>query len=298
METVESLKRKVGTAEDLQSVVRTMKALAAVSIRQYEQAVKALEEYGRTIELGLRAVLREGAGRAVWSRRAPRQRLGAVVFGSDQGMCGQLNDQTVTHSLESLDAMGIAREDRVFLVVGLRVAGQLEHASETIEEVLTVPGSATSIGPAVADALVTLQRWRDQQGLDHILLFHSRPLSGATFEPHTVNLLPLDLDWLERLEAQKWPTRSLPLYTMDREALFSSLVREHLFVSLYRAFAESLASENASRLASMQAAEKNVDERLRELSTQYHQQRQMSITSELLDIVAGFEALTGKGVLY
>jgi F-type H+-transporting ATPase subunit gamma len=82
---------------------------------------------------------------------------------------------------------------------------------------------------------------------------------------------------------------------MDREALFSSLVREYLFVSLYRAFAESLASENASRLASMQAAEKNIEERLRELSAQYHQQRQMSITSELLDIVSGFEALTGKG---
>lgn len=295
METVESLKRKVETAEDLQSVVKTMKALAAVSIRQYEQAVEALDEYGHTIELGLRAVLRERAEGAVFSRLAPRQRMGAVVFGSDQGMCGQLNDQTVTYSLESLTKMGVAREDRVFLVVGLRAASQLEQAGEQIEEVLSVSGSATSIGSSVAAALVTLQRWRDQQGLDHIQLFHSRPLSGAAFQPHDVSLLPLDLEWLERLRALKWPTRSLPLYTMDREALFSSLVREYLFVSLYRAFAESLASENASRLASMQAAEKNIEERLRELSAQYHQQRQMSITSELLDIVSGFEALTGEG---
>jgi F-type H+-transporting ATPase subunit gamma len=295
METVESLKRKVETAEDLQSVVKTMKALAAVSIRQYEHAVEALEEYGHTIELGLRAVLRERAEGSVYSRLAPRQRTGAVVFGSDQGMCGQLNDQTVTFSLESLSKMGVARENRVFLVVGLRAASQLEQAGEQIEQVLSVPGSATSIGSSVAAALVTLQTWRDQQGLDHIHLFHSRPLSGASFQPHAVSLLPLDLEWLEGLRALKWPTRCLPLYTMDREALFSSLVREYLFVSLYRAFAESLASENASRLASMQAAEKNIEERLRELSAQYHQQRQMSITSELLDIVSGFEALTGKG---
>jgi F-type H+-transporting ATPase subunit gamma len=81
---------------------------------------------------------------------------------------------------------------------------------------------------------------------------------------------------------------------MDWNRLFSSLIRQFLFVSLYRAFAESLASENASRLASMQGAERNIEERLIELNTQFHQQRQMSITEELLDIVAGFETLTSK----
>ena len=70
-----------------------------------------------------------------------------------------------------------------------------------------------------------------------------------------------------------------------------SLIREYLFVSVYRAFANSLASENASRLAAMQNAEKNIGERLEELDVQFHRQRQMTITEELLDIVAGFEVL-------
>jgi len=78
---------------------------------------------------------------------------------------------------------------------------------------------------------------------------------------------------------------------MDWDRLFSSLIHEYLFVSLYRAFAESLESENASRLASMQGAEKNIEEMLSGLKTHFQQQRQMSITGELLDIVAGFEAL-------
>ena len=76
--------------------------------------------------------------------------------------------------------------------------------------------------------------------------------------------------------------------------MFSSLIREYLFVSLFRAFAESLASENASRLASMQGAEKNIEEMLAELNSSFHQRRQMSITEELLDIVVGFEALQEK----
>jgi F-type H+-transporting ATPase subunit gamma len=79
---------------------------------------------------------------------------------------------------------------------------------------------------------------------------------------------------------------------MDRRQLFSALIRQYLFVALYRAFAESMASENASRLGSMLAAEKNIQGHLSRLTVDYHQGRQQSITEELLDIVAGFEILT------
>ncbi len=78
---------------------------------------------------------------------------------------------------------------------------------------------------------------------------------------------------------------------MDRNRLFSALIRQYVFVSLYRACVESMASENASRLTSMQAAEKNIEDRLEELNAQYRHERQSSITSELLDIISGFEAL-------
>jgi F-type H+-transporting ATPase subunit gamma len=81
------------------------------------------------------------------------------------------------------------------------------------------------------------------------------------------------------------------MFTMEKGELFSTLIREYLFVSLFRSMAESLASENAARLASMQGAEKNIEERLDELYTAFHQQRQMAITEELLDIVSGFLAL-------
>jgi F-type H+-transporting ATPase subunit gamma len=80
---------------------------------------------------------------------------------------------------------------------------------------------------------------------------------------------------------------------MDRERLFSALIHQYLFVSLSQALAESLASEHASRLAAMQHAERHIQERLEELRAQFRQQRQLAITTELLDIVAGFEALTG-----
>ncbi|MFZ3168120.1 MAG: F0F1 ATP synthase subunit gamma [Candidatus Methanoperedens sp.] len=127
-----------------------------------------------------------------------------------------------------------------------------------------------------------------------MVLFYNRPISGASYRPDMLYLLPLDLKWLQNLAKKEWPSRTLPTFTMDWDQLFSSLIRQYLFFSLYRAFVESLASENASRLSSMQVAEKNIEERLKELGTQFHSQRQASITMELLDIVTSFEALTGE----
>ena len=82
-------------------------------------------------------------------------------------------------------------------------------------------------------------------------LFHSEHIARSGYRPKQVQLLPLDQQWLKKLEQRDWPTRQLPMFTMDSDQLFSALVRQYLFVVLYRAFAESLASENASRLASM-----------------------------------------------
>jgi F-type H+-transporting ATPase subunit gamma len=101
MTTEESLKRKIDTCQDLQSVVKTMKALAAVSIRQYEKAVEALADYNRTVEMGLQILLRNRQEKR--SDRSPeKENLGIIIFGSDQGMCGQFNDQIVSYFLENL----------------------------------------------------------------------------------------------------------------------------------------------------------------------------------------------------
>jgi F-type H+-transporting ATPase subunit gamma len=72
-----------------------------------------------------------------------------------------------------------------------------------------------------------------------------------------------------------------------------ALIREYLFVSLFRACADSLASENASRLAAMQRADKNIDELLGTLTSDFHRLRQSGIDEELFDVISGFEALVG-----
>lgn len=72
MQTIQGLKRKIDSTEGLQSVVKTMKSMAAVNIRQYEQATRALEDYHRTVELGLQVVLRQRSGTRLTIRAAPQ----------------------------------------------------------------------------------------------------------------------------------------------------------------------------------------------------------------------------------
>jgi F-type H+-transporting ATPase subunit gamma len=290
MQTAEALKRKIQSAQDLLGVVKTMKALAAVSIRQYQRAVESLADYNRTVELGLQIVLKDSRGISVPAGQRST-RMVAIVFGTDQGLCGQFNNIVTQHAIEELDRTGVKKEDRFFIVVGVKASDILVDVGQNVFEVLATPGSTAGITAMVQDITLLLENWRFNRAIENMYLFYNEYVSGATYRPRTLKLLPVDKTWMKGLQKQKWESRTLPLFTMTWSRIFRSMIGEYLFVSVYRAFANSLASENASRLAAMQNAEKNIEERLEELDVQFHRQRQMTITEELLDIVAGFEVL-------
>jgi F-type H+-transporting ATPase subunit gamma len=104
-------------------------------------------------------------------------------------------------------------------------------------------------------------------------------------------LLPLDAAWADGLAQKPWPTPMPPEVLGDSTTTLRALIREYLFISLFRACAESLASENASRLAAMQRADKNIDDLLETLHGTFHRLRQSGIDEELFDVISGYEAL-------
>jgi F-type H+-transporting ATPase subunit gamma len=289
MESPETLLRSIENTQDLQQIVGTMKALSAVSIRQYERAAQALAEYERTVQLGLMAVLHADAPH--WHTPGPSARgsgCAAVVFGTDHGLCGRFNEAIVEHVAKHLQEHPCTAERR-WLAVGERIVPVLERQTGGDIQILTVPSSAGAITSLVQRVLMQIDAWR-QQEVSRVELFHQEPTGRAGYRPRTQRLFPLDPDNFQRNAEQPWPSRSLPQFSMNRERLLSQLVRQHYFVVLFRACAESLAAEHGSRLAAMQAAEKNVDERLEEVTGRFRRVRQERITSELLDVVSGFEA--------
>ena len=270
-------------------MVKTMKSLAAVSIRQYERAVESLEEYRAIVDTGWQVLFRSG-GHIPWKVRS--KNAVCMVMGSDQGMCGQFSEALISFALEELRSLEEGGLKISLWSFGDKIAGAFSDMGHATDEHFSVPGSLAGINARVQNVLMRIENWRSSRGLEHFYICHNLLSGGGGYEQAFYRLLPLDKEWAENYVAQKWPGRCLPLMTLRRDEMFSYLLRQHLFVSFYRAFAQSLASENAARLMAMQAAEKNIQETQEELMAIFREVRQTNITNELLDIVSGFEALS------
>jgi F-type H+-transporting ATPase subunit gamma len=291
-DTTESLRRNISSAEDLQSVVSTMKALAASSVGQYEKSVRALADYYRAVELGLSACFRTGGPAAANSLSPPSRpaTLHAIVFGSDQGLVGQFNDVVADYAIKPLASL--PGEHRLW-AVGERVRARLADAGFAPIGVFAVPNSVQAITPLVGQIQIESEAHRGKFENSALWVFHNQPRSGALYEPVGQRLLPFDRQWQQGLAAIQWPTGNLPQVIDGGTAVLRALIREYLFISLFRACAESLASENASRLAAMERADKNINELLEQLQGSFHRLRQTGIDEELFDVISGFEALVG-----
>jgi F-type H+-transporting ATPase subunit gamma len=292
-DTLASLRRQISGAGDLKSVVRSMKALAASSIGQYERSVLALTDYYRTVELGLVVCLRTRTG-AVAEQAEPASQatktISAIVFGSDQGLVGQFNDVLADFVAKTLDAL--PGEKKVW-AVGDRIRSRLADSGLPPVGLFAVPSSVNAITPHVGQILVEIESHHNKKEIGQLYLFHNRPESGAAYEPVSQHLLPLDAQWRLGLAHLPWPTGNLPEVIGSQKQTLWALIREYLFMSLFKACAESLASENASRLAAMQRAEKNIDELVENLNQTFRRMRQTSIDEELFDVISGFESLVG-----
>jgi len=289
----ETLRRKIAGAADLQSVVRTMKALAASSIGQYENAVVALQDYYRTVELGLVVCLRQTGPLDITGRLAnanPGGATGAVVFGSDQGLVGQFNDGLAEFAVQRLSRQ--SKQVKVW-AVGERMHSCLEDAGIQPVGLFSVPNSVQTISTLITQIVIGTEDYRQRGDIDQLYLFHNRPQGHhASYQPASQRLLPLDAVWQQNLQSIDWPSNQIPEVVLPSyNQTLKALIREYVFVSLYRVCAESLASEHTSRLIAMQRAEKNIKQQLEDWQQTYQRMRQNSIDAELFDLVSGFEAL-------
>jgi F-type H+-transporting ATPase subunit gamma len=183
--------------------------------------------------------------------------------------------------------------------VGERVQARLADAGLPVVGLFNVPSSVAGITPLVGEILVETEAHQRQGEFSALYLFYNRPTSGAVYTPVDQRLLPLDDAWRRSLASAPGRRTTCPRSSgatpepmrQDDNGTLRALIREYLFVSLFRACAESLASENASRLAAMQRADKNIEDLLETLNGTFHRLRQSGIDEELFDVIAGFEAL-------
>jgi len=292
MDTLQSLHRKLEGANDLKSVVRTMKAVSASNIGQYEAAVKSLTDYHHTVVLGIAAFFSSEDNTTVESKisayKNKEKNICAIVFGSDQGLVGRFNDSLADFVSKSLFNM-IGKKE--IWSVGERVQLLLSDVGFAAPKHFSVPNSVNAITPLIGQILIKMEEFDDNGARNEFYVFYNQTKDSSGYTPVMKRLLPLDEKWKQSLGDVSWTTRQIPQIIGGRKITLQTIISEYLFVSLFRASVESLAGENASRLAAMQRAENNIEELLDELGHQFHRLRQSSIDEELFDVVSGFEAL-------
>jgi F-type H+-transporting ATPase subunit gamma len=294
MDTLASLRSKSDGAKDLKAVVKAMKAMAASNIVQYETAVSALGDYYRTVALGLVAYLKAEKVNAISEIKETKSKdealACAIVFGSDQGLVGQFNDSMAGFVATYLNALTGKKE---IWAVGERVQLLLTDMGYAVAKLYAVPYDVSTITPLVGKILTNSEQSQAKENIKEFYIFHNHPKPEVGYEPVVQRFLPLDDKWKGDIQKLSWPTKLPPQVAGDGKATLLALIREYLFTSLFKACAESLACENASRLEAMQRAEKNIGELLDDLNARFYSLRQSTIDEELFDVVAGFEALKG-----
>lgn len=297
MDTLAQLQRKIAEAGTLKSVVRTMKAMAASGIGQYETAVAALSDYYQTVANGLTVYLRrQDAGRqasALQKNATPHPACYAIVFGSELGLIGQFNDLLAAYAINDL-AGSVLKET---WCVGQRMSDRLSVEGLSPVRTFEVPNSVTAITGLVGEILLQIESTLEKDSGATFRLYHNRAGFKTTYVQSGQHLLPLNDAWMESYKKTKWPTKQQPEIVGDTTSTLSVLLGEYIFVSIYKACAESLASEHAARLQAMERAENNINRLQDELKNKYHQLRQNAIDEELFDIVSGFEAQKKTGHL-
>jgi F-type H+-transporting ATPase subunit gamma len=286
----EALGRQMAAAKDLSAVVRSMKALAASSVTQYERSVDALTDYYRTIELALSVCLRERPSGAPLAATATPVTRAAIVFGTDQGLVGRFNEVLMEYASDTL--AGLPGKTTSIWTVGERMSALVTDAGLPSPVNFLVPISIDGIAPLVGRVLIALEAHLKHDENGEIYLFHNQPLAASGYQPVGKRLLPLDASWERGLARLPWPSKPLPEVIGDTAAGLAAFIRGYLFVLVFQACAQSLASENASRLAAMQRAEQNISELLSDLTRNYHRLRQEAIDEDLRDVISGYESLS------
>jgi F-type H+-transporting ATPase subunit gamma len=277
--------------QDIRGIVHTMKTLSVINSAPYEHAATAIAAYHETVLLGLHALLSQVG--SLDASSVVNHKRSYVVFGSDHGLCGNYNEALATHLAQ---LVADAPEEIIILCVGAQMGDALRNQGIVPHATLLPPASVDGIGRLANQLTRQLAEIQTQIRAGDIaisLAFVMRDRAVGQ-RPEVADLLPFDPEFVRDLQGKPWNSRSLPSFSMPSSDLFQTLVRGHLFASIFRAAAEALVTENAARLAQMQQAEQSVDERLYDLGSEVRSVRQSEITTELMDVIIGFEALRKK----
>jgi F-type H+-transporting ATPase subunit gamma len=294
MASLKALKVRITSVKSTQKITKAMKMVAAAKLRRAQMAAEA----GRPYATRLNAVMASLASKVVVGPESPKLLAGTgkdqvhmiVVATSERGLAGAFNSNIVRAARKKADELIAAGKTVKFYLVGKKgrpvlqrlFPGKIVHQVDQTH----IKNVAFSDAHEVSEDLI---RRFNAGEFDVAHLFFARFQSALVQEPTELQIIPVPLAQSEGAATNG--VSAAVEYEPDEEEILAELLPRNVAVQLFRAFLENAASEQGSRMTAMDNATRNAGDMINKLTIQYNRTRQAAITTELVEIIAGAEAL-------
>ena len=293
MASLKALKNRIGSVKSTQKITKAMKMVAAAKLRRAQAAAEAGRPYAERLaevmaSLGSKVSIGPNSPKLLAGTGSDRTHL-LVVCTSDRGLAGAFNSNIVRaarRAAETLQAQGktvrfylVGRKGRA--VIGRLFPGQIIHQYET--------GEIKQVGFADAQAIANDVVARFEAGeFDVAHLFYARFQSALVQEPTQQQIIPVSIP---TADGSATGAGAAVEYEPDEDDILAALLPRNVAIQIFRALLENAASEQGSRMTAMDNATRNAGDMINRLSIEYNRSRQAAITTELVEIISGAEAL-------
>lgn len=292
-----AIKRRIGSVKSTQKITSAMELIASSRVVKAQQRVKAARPYAEEMRRLMSSVAAK-AGRIDHPLLKPRDevtRVGTIVLSSDRGLAGAYNSNVLRYAERDMESHG--KDNRLWLV-GKKAITYFRFRGYEFDQESTWQG--VSDHPRMEDAheiaRATTKAFQDGE-VDQVRLVYTRFQSAVIQRPTMVQLLPLPKEELDELQEQAKQQGPGPSYIFepDPEDILGLLVPRYVEGNILQGLLESSASEHAARRRAMKAATDNASDLIDDLTRVYNQARQAEITTEIMEVIGGAEALSAAG---
>jgi len=294
--TVQDIRRRIRSVTNTRKITRAMELVAAAKLRKAQQRIEAMRPYAdRMLELmgGTARASSSVRGLPLLQQREQVQTVAIVPLTGDRGLAGAFNSQILRRALALQRELQSEGKQVRWVSVGRRGTGSLRFRR------LDLAGEFTGFTdqPRYADAQAIAHRLSElytSEEVDRVVVVYNAFESPLVQRVTVQDVLPLSDDLLETDddERQEDALRGDFIFEPEPEEILARLLPVYLETELYRALLESAASEHGARMTAMRNASKNAGELIDSLTLAMNRARQAEITQEILEVVAGADALT------
>jgi F-type H+-transporting ATPase subunit gamma len=284
------LRRRIRSVQSTKKITRAMELIAASRIVKAQQRVAAARPYSEQITEVIRQLAASGAvlDHPLLQERTPVRSVGYIVISADRGLAGAYNSSVLRTAERAVQASQADGKDYSLSLAGRKALGYFRYRGYTIDDSATGFSEQPTYEDAQKVAQPIMQRYQDSE-VDQVELVYTRFLSVGSQRVVTSRLLPLEKEAIQDL-ASGGPTADYE-FEPEPSGILDRLLPRYVEGRVYAAMLDAAASEQAARQRAMKSATDNAEDLIKNLATVANKVRQAGITTEIMEVVGGAEAL-------